>query len=228
MGQSVHLIKCKCKCCWTFFTHFRQWIGGDDTNQYLWWNGKNAQKSWMETKELSEVRNRWWNRYCVKLNIIPLSTNARVNQDNVCVYPFLPVFPRSTWRWSGTATTVASHARSKWPLSALMRPIQHAKQMVSTRLTNNDACPSLIRLVSRFGQQLRRNNSILTSALSVCGLTLTPGQAFRWRLFFCMNRNKPIINRRRNTVLGLDDIQFYDCCPNCDEYSFECPAWLKV
>ena len=62
-----------------FFTHFRQWIGGDDTNQYLWWNGKNAQKSWMETKELSEVRNRWWNRYCVKLNIIPLSTNARVS-----------------------------------------------------------------------------------------------------------------------------------------------------
>ena len=102
----------------------------------------------------------------------------------MCVYPFLPVFPRSTWRWTGTATTVASHARSKWPLSALMRPIQHAKQMVSTRLTNNDACPSLIRLVSRFGQQLRRNNSIPTSALSVCGLTLTPGQAFRWRLFF--------------------------------------------
>ena len=65
---------------------FRQWIGGDESNQYLWWNSKNAKQSWMETKVVSEVKNKWWNRYCVKLNIIPLSENAGVSLSETVNY----------------------------------------------------------------------------------------------------------------------------------------------
>ena len=68
------------------FFFFRQWIGGDESNQYLWWNSKNAKQSWMETKDVSEVKNKWWNRYCVKLNIIPLSENAGVSLSETVNY----------------------------------------------------------------------------------------------------------------------------------------------
>ena len=72
--------------------NFRQWIGGDITNQYLWWKTPvgAGQTSWMESKSLSEVHNNWWKRYCIKMNVIPLSENAKVkNRDEILSLCFL-------------------------------------------------------------------------------------------------------------------------------------------